>query len=614
MVSPAAAPVNQTVSAPSRGSTPSGTQGPRGPPETPAMSSKETPGLPLATASSTSDSTASGSSQDSGQEPVVLDEKRHDSSNRQSLVQQSSAKDEEAAGGVVAGQGSDAPASPAPSYTADGKRVISEDDCFESLGYAWPAWKKWMLLTSIFAVQVSMNFNTSVYPSAVKPISEHFGVSQQAARVGQLAFLILYAFGCELWAPWSEEFGRWPILQASLLLVNIWQILAALAPNFGSIIVARALGGISSAGGSVTLGMVADLYQAEEQDWAVAYVVLSSVIGTSIGPIVGGPIQKFLPWYWNFWIQLIFGGVVQIIHFFMPESRATILMDREAKRRRESGEDPNVYGPNEVKKPRISAEEVWITWRRPFEMFVREPIVLTCSLLSGFSDALIFTFQEGFNPVFKQWGFGTLALGWAFIPIIIGYFIAYFSYFPWFIRTERIIKKKGPDALPPEHRLQWLLFLAPLETIGLFGFAWTSLGPPQTHWIAPMIFACLIAIANFAIYMSTVSYMLAAYGPYSASATGGNGFARDLLAGIAAMYSEPLYSNIGPPHRRLEYASTILACLAFVVTMPVYFIYWKGPWLRSKSKFAQSLAENRKTKRRGSVAEATKEQLQPRNL
>ena len=25
----------------------------------------------------------------------------------------------------------------------------------------WPTWKKWMLLSSIFTVQVSMNFNTS---------------------------------------------------------------------------------------------------------------------------------------------------------------------------------------------------------------------------------------------------------------------------------------------------------------------------------------------------------------------------------------------------------------------------------------------------------------------
>ena len=186
---------------------------------------------------------------------------------------------------------------------------------------------------------------------------------------------------------------------------------------------------------------------------------------------------------WNFWTQLIFGGVVQAIHFFMPESRSTILMDREAKRRRKTGEDPNVYGPNEVKEPRIDIKEFGITWARPFQMFVMEPIVLSMSLLSGFSDALIFTFQEAFPLVYKQWGFGTLSQGWAFIPIVLGYFIAYVSYFPWIARDRRTIKQHGPDAIQPESRLYWLLWLAPLLSIGLFGFAWTSLGPPQVHWI-----------------------------------------------------------------------------------------------------------------------------------
>ncbi|KAK1988470.1 major facilitator superfamily transporter [Colletotrichum cereale] len=487
-----------------------------------------------------------------------------------------------------------------PEHTPDGKRVITEDECYHILGYFWPTWKKWMLLSSIFAVQVLMNFNTSVFPSAVTPISEAFHVSEQAARTGQCAFLVLYAFGCELWAPWSEEFGRWGILQCSLFFVNVWQIFTALAPNFGGIVVARGLGGLSSAGGSVTIGMVADLYQPEEQQWAVLFVVLSSVFGTSVGPVVGGPIQKFLPWYWKFWIQLIFGVVVQSVHLFMPESRATIIMDREARRRRKSGEDTNVYGPNEVKKPRLSMHEFAITWVRPFEMFICEPIVFSCSLLSGFADALIFTFQEGFTPVYNKWGFGTLEKAWAFIPINIRIY-------------HRVTRAKGSGALAPERRLQWLLYLASLETIGLFRFARTSMGPPESHWIAPMIFSCLIAIANFAIYMSTIDYMVASYGPYSASATGGNGFARDFLAGIAAMYSAPLYENIGHS-RHTEYASTVLACLALMVTIPVYLIYRKGPVIRERSKFAQSLDADRRAKGGRRVVAAPKQQLEPEKL
>lgn len=127
------------------------------------------------------------------------------------------------------------------SERADGKRELKESECYEILGYCWPRWKKWTYLAAVAFVQVSMNFNTSVYPAAVHNLSKAFHISEQHARTGQMAYLVTYSIGCELWAPWSEEFGRWPILQLSMFLINIWQLPAALAPNWGSLVVARAL-------------------------------------------------------------------------------------------------------------------------------------------------------------------------------------------------------------------------------------------------------------------------------------------------------------------------------------------------------------------------------------
>ncbi|CAK96557.1 transporter mfs1 [Aspergillus awamori] len=476
---------------------------------------------------------------------------------------------------------------------SDGKRELTEDDCYDKLGFCFPWYKKWTILTVVFMVQMSMNFNTGVYSDALTGIENEFNVSAQAARVGQMIFLVAYAFGCELWAPWSEEFGRWPIMQLSLFLVNIWQIPCALAPNFGTIVVCRFLGGLSSAGGSVTLGMTADMWEVDDQGFAVAYVVLSSVGGSTIGPVFGGFIGQYLTWQWVFWVQLIVGGFTQALHFLLvPETRATILLDREAKRRRKSGEDPNIYGPNELKESRLSVKEVLRIWKRPFEMFIREPIVLCLSLLSGFSDALIFTFTESFTLVFDQWGFNTLTNGLAFCAILLGYIIAYLIFLPDVWRQRQIRKKEGNAARLAERRLLLLLFLAPLEPIGLLGFAWTSIGPAYAPWIAPLIFACLIAIANYSIYMATIDYMVAAYGAYSASATGGNGFARDFLAGIATMYATPLYENIGGKFH-LAWGSTLLGCIAALVAIPIYIFYWKGPEIRRRSKFAQTLAADR---------------------
>ncbi|KAL8735458.1 MAG: hypothetical protein Q9181_002822 [Wetmoreana brouardii] len=497
-----------------------------------------------------------------------------------------------------------------------GKTELTEDEAYDTLGFNFPLLKKWSILSVIFVVQCSMNFNASVYGNVADALVEKFHITGQMSRVGQAVFLIAYAFGCEVWAPWSEEFGRRPVLQMSLGLVNVFQLPCALAKNYGTIVFGRVFGGLASAGGSVTLGMVADMWEPDDQQYAVAFIVFSSVGGSVLGPVCGAFIQKYMSWRWIFWWQLIFGLATQALHFFfVPETRATILLDREAKRRRMAGRE-EVYGPNEMKTQRLSLREVLTIWYRPFEMFVREPIVLFLSLLSGFSDALIFTFLVSYGPVFKQWGFGTIRMGLAFVPLLVGYFIAYFLFLPS-IRRHNQIRKKDPDALTPEARLYLLLWTAPLETIGLVGFAITSQGPPHFPSIAPLLFSGLIAIANvsesfqvpprgnddkrtltwlqFAIYMATIDYMIASYGPYSASATGGNGLARDLLAGVAAMYAMPFYTNI-PAFGKLQlvWPTVILGILASLVTIPIFVFYWKGPAIRAKSKFAQSLASDRK--------------------
>ncbi|EME39453.1 hypothetical protein DOTSEDRAFT_38641 [Dothistroma septosporum NZE10] len=516
----------------------------------------------------------------------------------------SSSKDGIAHNGVAATKGNGEKLEKLGTYD---KYELTEDDCYDELGFSFPNWKKWYILSVIFIVQVSMNFNTSLYSNAIPGISEDFGVSAQAARCGAMIFLVLYAFGCELWAPWSEEFGRWPILQLSLFLVNIWQLPVALAPNFATILVGRALGGLSSAGGSVTLGMIADMWESDTQQYAVAFVVFSSVGGSILGPIVGGFSEAYLSWRWSIWIQLIFGGAVQLLHAFtVPETRTTRMMNKIAKKRRANGET-NVWGPDELVpyKERFSAKEILITWIRPFKMFLTEPIVLVLSLLSGFSDALIFMFIQSFSLVYAQWNFSTVDVGLAFIPIGIGYAIAWLLFIPAIRRNIKEREAKPNDEKAQyESRLWFLLYTAPCLPIGLFGFAWTIQGPP-IHWIGSMIFAAIVGIANYSIYMATIDYMICAYGPYSASATGGNGWARDFLAGVLTVPATPFFTNIGASSgKNLEYASTILACISTVLVIAVYVIYWKGPVLRKRSPFAQRLADESKNEggRRASVA------------
>jgi hypothetical protein len=80
----------------------------------------------------------------------------------------------------------------------------------------------------------------------------------------------------------------------------------------------------------------------------------------------------------------------------------------------------------------------------------------------------------------------------------------------------------------------------------------------------------LIAL-QFAIYMATIDYMIASYGPYSASATGGNALARDFLAGVAAMYSVPCRPSPSP---RLPLCGACGQCIITVTDYPSLRVHW----------------------------------------
>ena len=85
-----------------------------------------------------------------------------------------------------------------------GKKLITHAECKGRFASDLSEWKKWKILAILGLVQISMNLNCSLYSNAIPGIAKDFDRSEDAARWGAAVFLIAYAFGCELWAPWSE--------------------------------------------------------------------------------------------------------------------------------------------------------------------------------------------------------------------------------------------------------------------------------------------------------------------------------------------------------------------------------------------------------------------------
>ena len=90
------------------------------------------------------------------------------------------------------------------------------------------------------------------------------------------------------------------------------------------------------------------------------------------------------------------------------------------------------------------------------------------------------------------------------------------------------------------------------------------------------------------------------------------------LLNLCKIPSSSLASNTNPPRAvyehigqkyRLEWPTTILGCVGFLVTIPIYIFYWRGPEIRERSQFAQTLASDRKARGEGRIPAERKANL-----
>lgn len=139
--------------------------------------------------------------------------------------------------------------------------------------------------------QVMADFNSS------SPVLSSFVVS---------VYVLGFAFGPLLIAPWSEQSGRSIVYNVCNVLFVVFNIASALAPNLASLIVFRFLDG--AAGVAVITcgsGTIADLIPLESRGRAMSLWSLGPLFGPIVGPVVGGFLVEATNWRWVFWVLSI---------------------------------------------------------------------------------------------------------------------------------------------------------------------------------------------------------------------------------------------------------------------------------------------------------------------
>ncbi|KAF8315821.1 MFS general substrate transporter [Clavulina sp. PMI_390] len=446
----------------------------------------------------------------------------------------------------------------------------------------WSRVSRWyhVWLGTILSILTSI---ASSSPTGIAPNMEKtFGFSSEVATVLISVYLIGFTFGPMFWSPASEVYGRRWISIITVILFSIFQVACALAKNTASIIIFRLISGaIGIAPLANAPAIVSDVTQAHERATGMSIFMLSPLVGPSIGPVISGFIHNSgTDWRWVFWVLSMAGAFLSVVTIFtFHETYApTVLVHKAARKRKETGDD-RWYAALEAKHVPL-AQTAQAIFVKPWEILVREPILIAIHTYIAFQYALLYLNFQSYPVVFifeKHYSIGVGSL--TFLGILVGGVIAIGAViFVFGPKYMKLVKSYAPNPAPPESRLGLTKIGSVLFTVSLFIFAWTSY--PGLSWVGPTVAGGVFAFSIACTFISLTAYIVDVYLQVTASALATQVVTRSLAAAGLPLVARQMYETLTP-----RWASSLLGFVSLVLLPTPWLLERYGPYLRSKSRY-----------------------------
>jgi MFS family permease len=126
------------------------------------------------------------------------------------------------------------------------------------------------------------------------------------------AYALTVGFCPLAWGPLSDRYGRRGVLLSCLLIFIVAAIIAGSAQHVYTLIGARMLQGLGlSAAGIVGAGSIADVYPPAIRGQAMGWYSVTVLLGTVLGPVVGGTILLAQTLRWPTLLTLVIASRLQ---------------------------------------------------------------------------------------------------------------------------------------------------------------------------------------------------------------------------------------------------------------------------------------------------------------
>ena len=271
-----------------------------------------------------------------------------------------------------------------------------------------------------------------------------FDASQARVQLTFSGYVVAYGGLQLLYGPLSDRLGRKNILLFGLFVGGVGAVMAALANDLNTLIVARVLQGAGSAAGMVVgRAMVQDLFQGPARTRVMAYIGMTMGLCPPLATIIGGQLHVRLGWQANFVLIAVLAAVL-----FVAAWRGL---------------------PDHQKATTVQPHWLRAMWAS-YARLAREPAFILYVALLSMITATFYTFLSGAPIVLGSYGVGPEGIGYYIMSIPLAYIVGNYL-------TSHLVHRTGDRPM---------MLLG--QALTLTGIA-LMLGLALAGWHSPLAFA-----------------------------------------------------------------------------------------------------------------------------
>ncbi len=173
-----------------------------------------------------------------------------------------------------------------------------------------PSHMVFLLLT---AMSVAPSFSTHALLPALPAIQEAYGVSTGVVQLALSLAMVSIATMTLIYGPMSDRYGRRPTVLIGMVVFLAGSVICMLSDNIWLLIVGRIVQvGGASAGMVLARTIARDIYGSTNTAKVLSYLIMATVIGSTLSPTIGGLLTDGLGWRSVFVAVTIFAGLITL--------------------------------------------------------------------------------------------------------------------------------------------------------------------------------------------------------------------------------------------------------------------------------------------------------------